>query len=64
MSKNNGITIQDFIDDRQLELRAFKSGVRDAMRKHKAAGVPIAVWEDGKVKIIPPDEIVVPEEAD
>ena len=64
MSKSNGVSVQDFIDNRELELRSFKRGVRNAIRRHKEAGIPIAVWEDDKVKIIPPDEIRIPEETD
>ena len=40
---------------------AMKRGVRDALRRHKLLGEPIAVWRDGKVVIVPPEEIVVPE---
>jgi hypothetical protein len=31
---------------------------------HKKLGNPIAVWENGKVVIVPPEEIVIPEEHD
>ena len=44
--------------------QAFKKAVRKALAEHKRAGNPIAVYEDGKVKIIPPEEIVIPEETD
>ena len=43
--------------------RAVKMAVWDALRDHKQAGNPIAVWEDGKVKIIQPEDIILPEEA-
>jgi hypothetical protein len=33
--------------------------VHDAVRRHKLLGQSIVVWEDGKVKIIPPDQIPV-----
>ena len=29
--------------------RAFDRAVRDALRMHKRAGNPIAIWKDGKV---------------
>jgi hypothetical protein len=32
--------------------------VREALLDHKRAGNPVAVWRDGKVVIVPPDEIV------
>jgi hypothetical protein len=33
--------------------------VHEALRVHKLLGQSIVVWEDGKVKIIPPDQIPV-----
>lgn len=36
---------------------AFKKAVREALLRHKRAGVPIAVSIDGKVVIVQPDEI-------
>ena len=43
-------------------LRAFNRGVREAMIEHKRADLPIVVWEEGKIKHIPADEIVIPDE--
>ncbi len=31
--------------------------IRKALREHKRAGNPIAVWRDGKVVILQPEEI-------
>lgn len=41
---------------------AFRRAVRDALLDHKRAGNPVAVWKDGRVVIVPPEEIVLPEE--
>lgn len=41
---------------------AVAAGVRDALIMHKKLGNPIVVWEDGKVRWIPADEITIPEE--
>jgi len=30
---------------------------------HKRLGNPIATWKDGKVVIVPPEEIVIPSDA-
>lgn len=38
---------------------AVQKAVQDALRMHKRAGNPIAVWRDGKVVLLPPDEIPV-----
>lgn len=37
--------------------RAFKRAVRDALRKHKQANNPVAVWRKGKIVILQPDKI-------
>lgn len=39
-------------------LAALHEGARDARRLHKALGVPIVIWRDGRVVEIPPEEIV------
>ena len=38
---------------------ALKSAVRRVLLEHKRKGIPIATWEDGKIKIIPPRKIKV-----
>jgi hypothetical protein len=40
---------------------AMRQAVRHALLTHKRAGKPIASWKDGKVIIIPADEIHVEE---
>lgn len=40
---------------------AMDRGIRDALLRHKRLGESIAVWRDGKVVIVPAEEIVVPE---
>ena len=40
---------------------AMNRGVRDALRRHKLLGESIAVMRDGKVVVVPPEEIVVPD---
>jgi len=39
---------------------AIKEAVAEAIAEHKRRGHPIAIWRDGKVVLIPPDEITVP----
>ena len=38
---------------------ACREAVRDALLFHKRNGNSIAVWRDGRVVIVPPEEIVV-----
>lgn len=40
--------------------RVFRLAVNDALLMHKRLGNPIATWKDGKVVIVPPEEIVIP----
>lgn len=39
--------------------QACERAVREALLKHKAAGNPVAVYRDGKVVLLQPDEIPV-----
>jgi len=39
---------------------AVQAAVREALIQHKRAGNPIAVWEEGRVKWIPPEDIRIP----
>ena len=50
------------VHDEARILRALQRAVRRALREHKLAGNPVAVWRDGRVVWIPPEEIpVLPE---
>ncbi len=49
-----------FADDQAVEA-ALNRGVREALLRHKRLGESIAVWRDGGVVIVPPEEIVVDE---
>lgn len=39
--------------------KAYKRAVREALLMHKRAGNPVAIWRDGKVVLLQPDEIDV-----
>ena len=41
--------------------RALGAGVRRALLRHKRLGESIAVWRDGKVVIVPPEQINIPD---
>lgn len=38
-------------------IHAAQQAVRAALREHKLAGNSIAVWRDGKVVLVPPEQI-------
>lgn len=53
---------KESLKDVPLDVRAeiaLKEAVAEAIAEHKRAGRPIAVWRDGKVTKIPPEEITV-----
>ncbi len=56
------MNIRDFDLCRDAEEigKAFQAAVRHELRIHKCLGNPIAVWRNGKVVIIPPEEIEIP----
>lgn len=43
-------------------LAAMRRGVREALLRHKRAGVPVAVWRNGRVELIQPEDIPVGDE--
>jgi hypothetical protein len=44
--------------------RALARAVRNALIEHKRAGNPVATWENGKVVIVQPEDIVIPPDPD
>ena len=58
-----GQTIRkESLKDIPLDIRAemaLKEAVADAIAEHKRQGYPIAVWRDGKMVLIPPEEIIL-----
>jgi hypothetical protein len=41
--------------------KALKEAVAEAIAEHRRNGVPIAIWRNGKVVVVPPDQIMVRE---
>ncbi|MFL6336008.1 MAG: hypothetical protein ACJ754_22085 [Pyrinomonadaceae bacterium] len=57
--------LQDLlIAEEQAVDAAVRRAVRHALLTHKRAGNPVASWKDGKVVIIPAEEIQVEESPD
>jgi hypothetical protein len=44
--------------------RAVRAAFADAVRRHRAANVPIAIWEDEQVKLLSPFDIPLSEEVE
>ncbi|HVZ37930.1 MAG TPA: hypothetical protein VHI13_01540 [Candidatus Kapabacteria bacterium] len=50
-----------FIDHGSAVRDVLEQAVIEALIEHKRAGNPIASWEEGRVVILQPDEIRIPE---
>ena len=61
MSQNAMHGVADLSAYNDAVLRAIQGATREAALDHKRTGHPIAAWRDGKVVMIPPEEIEVPE---
>ena len=48
--------IHRFSDDASMT-EAIRQAVREAVLEHKRVGNPVADWQDGRVVIVPPEEI-------
>jgi len=58
----SGSSLGERLKDVQLIQRALARAVRNALLHHKQAGNPIAVWSDGQVVWIAPEDIpILPE---
>ena len=49
----------NFAEQGEAIERILQGAVRETLSMHKRLGNPIAVWKDGKVVIVPPEEIVI-----
>jgi len=63
MSTEIKLTNQLFIDHGKSIEKVLQRAVNHALMMHKRLGNPIATWKDGKVVIVPPEEIVIPFDA-
>ena len=55
-------SIAERIADTALMEKALQEAAREALRRHKQAGNPIAAWRDGRVVLIAPEDIRIDEE--
>ena len=55
------ILTNNYFAEHAIEIgEVLQLAVREALLMHKRIGNPVAVWKDGRVVIIPPEEIVIP----
>lgn len=55
----NVVPPSDRAEDIPRALRAMREAAQDALRRHKLAGRPVAVWRDGRVVWVQPQDIPV-----
>jgi hypothetical protein len=60
---NSGATPVERAGDLDRIGRALRAGVRDALQRHKRDGDPVAVWREGRVVWLPPDQIPTADES-
>jgi hypothetical protein len=63
MSTEIKLTRRLFLDHGKDIEKVLQRAVNHALLMHKRLGNPIATWIDGKVVIVPPEEIVIPSDA-
>ena len=51
----------DLCDGEKVD-RAAHEASGDAIRRHREANVPMAIWEDEQVKLVSPFDVPLPEE--
>ncbi|HAF24329.1 MAG TPA: hypothetical protein DHU55_14300 [Blastocatellia bacterium] len=49
----------NFAEQAEVIERILQVAVQQTLSVHKRLGNPIAIWKDGKVVIVPPEEIVI-----
>ena len=54
--------LEQVLADKGKVETALRAAVRDALARHKKAGNPVAVWRNGKVIWLRPEEIPDPPE--
>jgi hypothetical protein len=51
------LTPAERVDDIPRALRALREAVRDALRMHRLAGNPVAIWRNARVEWVQPEDI-------
>lgn len=57
------VDIERILENDDLIAAALAQATWDVLRQHKAAGNPVAVWQDEKVVWIPPEQIEIADDA-
>ena len=49
----------NFVEQAEAIERILQSAVQQTLSIQKRLGNPVSIWKDGKVVIVPPEEIVI-----
>jgi hypothetical protein len=61
-TNDDGRTPAELADDIPRVLRALRKAARETLLRHKQDGSPVAVWEDGHVVWVQPEDIPGPDD--
>ena len=66
MSEREKITLtDDYVSKHAIKIgQVLKQAVNEALLRHRRLGNSVAVWKDGRVVTIPPEEIVIPNDSE
>lgn len=56
--------VSDILADPTVVEQAVREAVREAVRRHRLLGLPLAVWKDGQLAWIAPEEALAVETTD
>lgn len=59
---DRSVTPAQRVDDVPRTLDALRQAVQEALRRHKLASNPVAVWRNGQVEWVAPEDIPIPTE--
>jgi hypothetical protein len=57
MGTHSEIPLIEKLDDTELTNRAMRAAFKAAVIRHRQAGVPMSFKEDGKIVIVPADQV-------
>jgi hypothetical protein len=57
MGSESARDISEILLDPTVVVQAANEAVHDAVRRHKQMGLPLAVWKDGEVAWVAPEEL-------
>ncbi len=52
--------ISEILSDPNIVVQALNEAIQDAVQRHKQMGLPMAIWRDGAVVWVAPEELERP----